>query len=215
MAIWLLDPGHGGRDLGVVYNENIEKNDNLKIALKVGEILRDKGEEVYFTRIDDTYLSLSDRITIGNKKDYDYLVSFHRNSFSPENNNGVEIFYYNDSLEVKSICNSLKDNLSELFEFRGINKGKIFLLKKVNTNGILIELGFIDNTLDNEIFNSRIDEIATIIGNSLVPEIYNEDYKNNMWRVCVGEFEGYMEAEKLMKEFRNLGYEACVIPLKE
>ncbi len=214
MAIWLLDPGHGGRDLGVVYKDNIEKNDNLKIALKVGEILKERGEEVYFTRVDDTYLSLKDRVVIGNKKNYDYLISFHRNSFAPEENNGVEIFYYHDSPEIRTICNALKSNLSGLFEFRKINKGKISLLKKVNTNGILIELGFIDSSLDNEIFNSRIDEIATMIGNSLLSEIYKEDHKRNMWRVCVGEFEGYVEAEKLMKELRDLGYDSSVIPLE-
>ena len=36
----MLDAGHGGQDPGAVYKGRQEKNDNLKLALAVGEILQ-------------------------------------------------------------------------------------------------------------------------------------------------------------------------------
>lgn len=39
----MLDAGHGGQDPGAVYKGRQEKNDNLKLALAVGEILKIKG----------------------------------------------------------------------------------------------------------------------------------------------------------------------------
>ena len=42
----MLDAGHGGQDPGAVYKGRQEKNDNLKLALAVGEILKNKGIEL-------------------------------------------------------------------------------------------------------------------------------------------------------------------------
>ena len=36
----MLDAGHGGQDPGAVYKGRQEKNDNLKLALAVGEIFK-------------------------------------------------------------------------------------------------------------------------------------------------------------------------------
>ena len=41
-----LDAGHGGSDPGAVYNGRNEKDDNLRLALAVGDILKNKGVDV-------------------------------------------------------------------------------------------------------------------------------------------------------------------------
>ena len=46
----MLDAGHGGQDPGAVYKGRQEKNDNLKLALAVGEILKNKGIDISYTR---------------------------------------------------------------------------------------------------------------------------------------------------------------------
>ena len=43
---FMLDAGHGGSDSGAVYNGRLEKNDNLRITLAVGERLARSGERV-------------------------------------------------------------------------------------------------------------------------------------------------------------------------
>ena len=35
----MIDPGHGGTDPGAVYGERQEKDDSLRLALAVGDIL--------------------------------------------------------------------------------------------------------------------------------------------------------------------------------
>ena len=44
----MLDAGHGGQDPGAVYKGRQEKNDNLKLALAVGEILKNKGIDISY-----------------------------------------------------------------------------------------------------------------------------------------------------------------------
>ena len=51
----MLDAGHGGQDPGAVYKGRQEKNDNLKLALAVGEILKNKGIDISYTRTGDVY----------------------------------------------------------------------------------------------------------------------------------------------------------------
>ena len=42
----ILDAGHGGSDPGAVYNGRQEKDDALRLALAVGEILQNHGIDV-------------------------------------------------------------------------------------------------------------------------------------------------------------------------
>ena len=47
MAKWLLDPGHGGTDSGATYKGRRECEYVLRLTLRVGEILKNNGENVY------------------------------------------------------------------------------------------------------------------------------------------------------------------------
>ena len=55
MAKIAIDAGHGGADPGAVYQGRQEKDDNLKLALAVGERLQNNGLDVYYTRTEDIY----------------------------------------------------------------------------------------------------------------------------------------------------------------
>ena len=50
-----VDAGHGGSDYGATYNGRAEKDDNLKLALAVGDILEKNGIDVVYTRTTDEY----------------------------------------------------------------------------------------------------------------------------------------------------------------
>ena len=41
-----IDAGHGGADLGASYNGRNEKDDNLNLALAVGQILENNGIDI-------------------------------------------------------------------------------------------------------------------------------------------------------------------------
>ncbi len=76
----ILDPGHGGSDIGDYYRRRSEKNDNLRLALRVGQLLEDMGVDVEYTRTTDVYLPMLRRVNRANQIGGDLLVSIHRSS---------------------------------------------------------------------------------------------------------------------------------------
>ncbi len=76
----MLDAGHGGWDPGATYYGRQEKNDNLNLALAVGNILEQKGIPVIYTRTSDVYQTPFEKAEMANRSDADFFVSFHRNA---------------------------------------------------------------------------------------------------------------------------------------
>ena len=46
MATIVIDAGHGGSDPGAVFEGRQEKDDTLRLALAVGKILEENGQNV-------------------------------------------------------------------------------------------------------------------------------------------------------------------------
>lgn len=80
MAVVTLDAGHGGYDNGASYQGRKEKDDNLNLALAVGNILQNEGVDVRYTRTEDVYQTPQRKAEIANENDSDLFISIHRNS---------------------------------------------------------------------------------------------------------------------------------------
>jgi N-acetylmuramoyl-L-alanine amidase/putative methionine-R-sulfoxide reductase with GAF domain len=91
----VLDPGHGGWDLGTIGREGLmEKNLVLEVAQRLGTMLEKRlGAEVIFTRNDDNYVSLEQRAELANHDQADLFVSVHANYSSLVTARGVETYY--------------------------------------------------------------------------------------------------------------------------
>lgn len=91
----VLDPGHGGRDLGTVTAAGAaEKDLALDIAKRLATLLRARpGIEVLLTRDEDREVVLKDRAQFANDSRADLFVSIHLNWLQPASNRGVETFY--------------------------------------------------------------------------------------------------------------------------
>ena len=81
----IIDAGHGGRDPGApMRNTSLrEKDVALQVALKVGDALRAKGVDVYYTRVKDTLIALHDRGRMANQAKGDLFISIHVNAANP------------------------------------------------------------------------------------------------------------------------------------
>ncbi len=105
----MMDAGHGGRDPGAVYNGRQEKDDTLRLALAVGEILQDRGIDVEYTRTTDVYETPYEKAMEANQAGADLFISIHRNSFPTDNEvSGVESLVYDLSglkLEIAEAIN--------------------------------------------------------------------------------------------------------------
>lgn len=85
----VIDPGHGGKDPGNLGSFSKEKDVSLKIALKLGEIIKkyQPDIEVIYTRSDDSFPGLVDRANIANKNHADLFISIHCNSVPNKSQN--------------------------------------------------------------------------------------------------------------------------------
>ena len=91
----MIDAGHGDRDPGAVYNGRQEKDDTLRLALAVGEILQNRGIDVEYTRTTDVYETPYEKAMEANQSGADLFLSIHRNSFPTDNEvSGVEALVY-------------------------------------------------------------------------------------------------------------------------
>ncbi len=90
-----IDAGHGGKDPGCVGKVSYEKNITLKVALKVGKLIREKHPDVkvVYTRDKDVFIELGERGKIANKHKADLFMSLHVNAV-PNNKSvsGIETY---------------------------------------------------------------------------------------------------------------------------
>lgn len=170
-----IDPGHGGTDSGALLNTRYEKNDTLKMALKVKELLEAQGVTVVLTRNADKYLTLSDRCSIANKNNVDYFLSIHRNSLNATSK-GIEIWVYSKATDATTKkAQGILDSLVKVGGTnRGVKKGYTgnpnvdYAINRESTMpSALLELLFISNPDDNKLFDDHFDEYAEAIAKGL------------------------------------------------
>lgn len=177
-----IDAGHGGADPGAVNDGRYEKDDNLKVAKLVKKYLEEQGIKTITTRDNDTNISLRQRCKVANSKEADVFVSIHRNS--AESGNGIEIWTSRSkNKDDLNLANSILDNLAstEIQENRGIKSGTIkggftdyYVLKNTKMTSCLVELGFISDDKDNELFDKNVEDYAKAIAQGIIEEIKDE-----------------------------------------
>ena len=154
----VIDPGHGGIDSGAQYNGQVEKNITLALALKLGQVLRERGASVVFTREGDIdYYTrgkggkrndLLKRIEIINNSGAALFVSLHTNAIRGKEWFGAEVYYHPKLAENKELAETIQLVLKN---FPPGNKRQsrkdldILVLKNTNIPGVLVEAGFLSN----------------------------------------------------------------------
>lgn len=79
-VVVVIDPGHGGKNLGGEYGDYTEKDMTLVVANAMKEELEMyEGITVYMTRTDDRELSLDERCAFAESVDADFLFCLHFN----------------------------------------------------------------------------------------------------------------------------------------
>lgn len=168
-----FDYGHGGVDSGACYNGRKESNDVLSIGKAVAAEIRRHGVMVDETRRKNISVSLNDRSKFENKNNYDYFISFHRNASIPEKAKGIETFtYLKGSKKSKELAHQIQKSLVGLgFVDRGVKEANFHVLRETNAPAILIELGFIDNSKDNNLFDVKRNEIIKVLAKTILVQV--------------------------------------------
>ncbi|WP_027309443.1 N-acetylmuramoyl-L-alanine amidase [Caloramator sp. ALD01] len=162
----VIDAGHGGRDFGNVNGDFIEKDINLKIALRLYELLSNKGAECILTRCIDEDITLSDRVKIINRKRPDIFISIHQNSFPQESVNGIEVYCFKDDIDAVTLSKKILDRVTEELKIknRGIREGDYYILRESKSTGVIVECMYITGNIDSRLIcEENIYKIAEAI----------------------------------------------------
>lgn len=182
----IVDAGHGGIDSGTTNKDQtiLEKDINLKIAIKVKELMEASGAVVILTRNDDTSLytedgnktirqkyneNLKNRKKIIQESSADMFVSIHLNAFPQSKYYGAQTFYPEGKEEDKKLAKSIQDELKRVVDKTNNRvikpRNDLYLLKDNGIPSTLIECGFLSNDKESKLLNDEKyqEEIAWAI----------------------------------------------------
>ena len=211
----MLDAGHGGQDPGAVYKGRQEKDDNLRLALAVGEILKNNGIDVSYTRTTDIYQTPFEKAQLANQAGVDYFISFHRNS-SPKDNqyNGAEVLVYDKSGIKYQMAENILGALGEVgFRELGVKERPgLVVLRRTRMPALLIETGFINSDDDNKLFDEKFDDIAQGIADAILGTLDKETVEEPLYyRVQTGVFRKRENADRMLYGLQDKGYPAYIL----
>ncbi|WP_408962407.1 N-acetylmuramoyl-L-alanine amidase [Neorhizobium sp. BETTINA12A] len=112
-----VDAGHGGIDAGATGagTKTPEKTITLAFAKTLAERLNKvEGIKVFLTRDDDTFLSLSERVTLARQGHADLFVSLHADTLGQKDIRGATVYTLSDKASDRMAENlATRENLSD------------------------------------------------------------------------------------------------------
>ncbi|MEE9554667.1 MAG: N-acetylmuramoyl-L-alanine amidase [candidate division Zixibacteria bacterium] len=114
----VIDPGHGGDDLGAVGPRDTKEKDMvLSISKKLFDLLnKDRRFEPVMTRQDDIFIPLSERTSLANSVGGDMLISIHANASENKKARGLITFFLADAKTDQARAAATLENSSIRFE---------------------------------------------------------------------------------------------------
>lgn len=190
----VIDAGHGKPDEGAQSSRGTtEAETNLKIALKLQNLLEQSGSSVVLTRSDENAIydldaktlkekkisDIHNRVKIGNESSADLFVSIHLNKIPQQQYSGWQTFYKsgdeNSTKLAKCIQSSLNESIQKENNRVAMKLDTVYIMKKVEIPISIVECGFLSNPEEEK--NLLNDEYQ----NKLAWGIYTGiiDYFNN------------------------------------
>lgn len=112
MRTVIIDPGHGGVEPGAIFQDRKEKDDNLRLALLLGDILEGEGVRVLYTRTADIDQTPREKAAIANRSDADFFISLHRNAMPvPGSGSGALTLVYENQGEAGLLARNIQEAL--------------------------------------------------------------------------------------------------------
>ncbi|MBM6616180.1 N-acetylmuramoyl-L-alanine amidase CwlD [Bacillus suaedaesalsae] len=192
--IIVIDPGHGGPDGGASYGEHVfERDIALNISLKLKDYLQEQGAVVLMTRENSDDLAspdtkgirnrkvedLRNRVTFINESEASSFVTLHLNAIPSERWSGAQTFYYGSLEENKRLATFIQTEVTRNLENTSRTAkpiSGIYLLKKAQIPGALVEVGFLSNPTERKLLQkeSYQEQMAASIYKGILRYYTNE-----------------------------------------
>ena len=185
----VLDAGHGIPDEGAESSSGTtEAQINLKITLKVQQLLEQSGCTVILTRSDENGIysldaktlrekkvsDIKNRVKIGNNSSADIFVSIHLNKIPQNQYYGWQCFYQSQSEQsqilAKTLQSSLNDTIQKENKRVAMKLENVYIVKHVEIPLSIVECGFLSNEEEEKqlLDDSYQDRLAWGIYNGIV-----------------------------------------------
>ena len=190
----VIDAGHGKPDEGAESsNGTTEAETNLKIALKVQNLLEESGSTVILTRSDENAIydldkdtlrqkkisDIRNRVKIGNNSSADIFVSIHLNKIPEHEYSGWQCFYNSKNEKSIKLAKKLQSNLNDAIQKENkrvpMKLDSVYIMKHVEIPISIVECGFLSNPEEEQ-------------------ELLNDEYQNKLaWGIFNGIIEYFNE----------------------
>lgn len=160
----VIDAGHGYPDEGAQSSNGTTENKiNLKIALKLQNLLEQSGCTVILTRSDENGIydldkttlrekkvsDIKNRVKIGNSASADIFVSIHLNKIPQGQYWGWQTFYKKNSEDSENLAKCIQENLnktiSEENKRQSLTISNKYIVDHVEIPISIVECGFLSN----------------------------------------------------------------------
>ena len=188
--------GHGVPDEGAQSSRGTtEAETNLKIALKLQNLLEQGGSTVVLTRSDENAIYDVDtrtlkqkkisyrhnRVKIGNESQADIFVSIHLNKIPQSQYWGWQCFYNSKNENSVKLAKSLQTNLNDAIQEDNkrvaMKLDTVYIMKHVEIPISIVECGFLSNPEEeNKLLQDEYqDKLAWGIYNGII-DYFFESY---------------------------------------
>lgn len=171
--------------------------------------------DVAYTRTTDVYQTPFEKAAIANQSGADFFISFHRNSAPRANQyDGVQILLFNKSGIKYDMAENILGAMGELgFREIGIEERPgLVVLRRTKMPALLLEIGFINSDVDNEIWDGKFDEIALGIAEAILGTLAESEIEGpTYYRVQTGLFRNRENADRMLYQLTDRGYPAFLL----
>ena len=169
-------------------NGTTEAQINLKIVLKIQQLLEQSGCTVILTRSDENAIydidsktlrekknsDLKNRVKIGNSSSADLFVSIHLNKIPQEQYWGWQCFYNSRNEKSIELAKKLQENLNEAIQKDNkrvpMKLDTVYIMKNVEIPISIVECGFLSNSEEEKLLldDEYQDKLAWGIYNGIM-----------------------------------------------
>lgn len=116
----VIDPGHGGRDIGAVSGDLAEAALMLDYAQRLAKAIRARpGYDAALTREKDEFLTLRQRVDIARRLGADVFLSLHADSLEEGHATGASVFTLSDEATSREAA-ALADSANSADQLSGV-----------------------------------------------------------------------------------------------
>lgn len=189
----VIDAGHGKPDEGAESSKGTtEAETNLKIALKLQNLLEQSGSSVVLTRSDENAIydidaktlkqkkisDIRNRVKIGNESSADIFVSIHLNKIPQQQYDGWQTFYKDGNEQGKKLAEKIQNNLNDAIQKENKRVAKtidnVYIIKHVEIPTTIVECGFLSNPEEEKLLleDEYQNKLAWGIYNGIIDYFY-------------------------------------------